>query len=404
MLRKKSDFTKPAISFEIQQKIFEFAVNEGVELVDALKHHGYTFDDLIYEESNHWDIPKPKLLIDYKTKANGIPFVSFFTGCGGIDIGFETAGYEHIAAFEFNELFCKTLRKNRPNWKVFGPPTHSGDVSDVPKIIETLKLIIPSNFDGIFVGGPPCQPFSIASNQRFYKSGGNFKRIGFENKTNGNLLFDYVKIIKNFRPICFLIENVPGLRDLDGGEQLSEATRELECVGYNINSPFILNAANFGVPQFRERLFVIGTRNGTSPIYPTPLDTHFCSGSVLNRDQGEVSNIETRIHKLNSVQRYCKLGYGQRDSLGRVDRLNPLFPSKTVIAGGTNGGGRSHLHPEIPRTLSVRECARLQTFPDEYAFVGSTARQFTQVGNAVPPILATQIGQAIAFSVFKAHQ
>jgi len=78
--------------------------------------------------------------------------------------------------------------------------------------------------------------------------------------------------------------------------------------------------------------------------------------------------------------------------------LNPR--SKTVIAGGTNGGGRSHLHPEIPRTLSVRECARLQTFPDDYKFVGSTARQFTQVGNAVPPVLAAQLALAIASSIF----
>jgi DNA (cytosine-5)-methyltransferase 1 len=95
-----------------------------------------------------------------------------------------------------------------------------------------------------------------------------------------------------------------------------------------------------------------------------------------------------------------RLGYGQRDQLGRVDRLDPLLPSKTVIAGGTKGGGRSHLHPEIPRTLSVRECAHLQTFPNDYIFMGASARQFTQVGNAVPPILAAQIGNSLAESYF----
>lgn len=96
------------------------------------------------------------------------------------------------------------------------------------------------------------------------------------------------------------------------------------------------------------------------------------------------------------------LAYGARDQLGRVDRLHPALPSKTVITGGTAGGGRSHLHPEIPRTLSVRECARLQTFPDDYAFVGATARQFTQVGNAVPPLLAARVGKAIAETYFQA--
>ena len=113
-----------------------------------------------------------------------------------------------------------------------------------------------------------------------------------------------------------------------------------------------------------------------------------------------LANIETREHKAESVLRYMELAYGQRDQLGRVDRLDPLSPAKTVIAGGTKGGGRSHLHPEVPRTLSVRECARLQSFPDEYEFVGTSGRQFTQVGNAVPPVLAAQIGKSILTSFF----
>ena len=393
---------KLPISLELQKELFEFALKNGVELKGALDHHGYSFDDLIYEESHKkkWIGPTPKTLLDYKSDSNNVPFVSFFTGCGGIDLGFEAAGFEHIAAFEFNELFCKTLRKNRPAWKIYGPPTHSGDVSNVQEVIDSLGVIIPTNFEGIFVGGPPCQPFSIASNQRFSKSGDNFKRVGFEHKQNGNLLFDYVNIIKYFRPTCFLIENVPGLRDLDGGAQLSTALHELEKSGYKIDTPLILNAADYGIPQFRERLFVVGSRNGNSALYPAPSNIHYGAGSVLKRIQGNAKNTETRVHKLNSVTRYYKLGYGKRDQLGRVDRLNPTIPSKTVIAGGTNGGGRSHLHPEIPRTLSVRECARLQTFPDEYIFVGSTARQFTQVGNAVPPVLAAQLAISIAASVF----
>jgi DNA (cytosine-5)-methyltransferase 1 len=94
------------------------------------------------------------------------------------------------------------------------------------------------------------------------------------------------------------------------------------------------------------------------------------------------------------------LEYGARDQRGRVDRLNPILPSKTVIAGGNSGGGRSHLHPYIPRTLSVRESARIQTFPDEYEFLGPSARQFTQVGNAVPPVLAAQLADSIKKSFF----
>lgn len=393
------------MDIKTQKKILSIARNEQIELVDALKEYGYGYDNLIYYDSHTrvWESQKPKPLMDYRCKPHGIPVVSFFTGCGGIDLGFEAAGYEHLAAFEFNELFCKTLRKNKPNWKVYGPPTHSGDVSRVDEVISSLESIIPKNFEGIFAGGPPCQPFSIASNQRFAKSGKNFKRVGFEHKKNGNLLFNYIDIIKHFRPVCFLIENVPGLRDLDGGEQLSIAINDLKKAGYQVQEPMVLNAADYNIPQFRERLFVIGTRNGRSVSYPRPSLLRYGSGAVLYRDQGNVQNTETRIHKLSSIERYCQLGYGQRDKLGRVDRLDPLFPSKTVIAGGTNGGGRSHLHPEIPRTLSVRECARLQTFPDNYVFVGPTARQFTQVGNAVPPVLAAQLGLTIASSVFKAQ-
>ncbi|MCK5679610.1 DNA cytosine methyltransferase [bacterium] len=405
-MSRDNESSQSPIQLETQKQIFSFAEKKNIQLVESLRHHGYTFDDLVYEESHlkKWNGPKPKLLSNYKSKSNGIPMVSFFTGCGGIDLGFEAAGYEHMAAFELNELFCKTLRKNRPSWKVFGPPTHSGDVSNTSEVIKSLESIIQPNFDGIFVGGPPCQPFSIASNQRFSKSGENFKRVGFEHETNGNLLFNYLKIIKHFKPACFLIENVPGLRDLDGGKQLSEAIRALQQVGYSVDEPSVLNAADYGVPQFRERLFVIGSRNGNSPIYPTPCTAHFGAGSVLQRLQGNAKNTETRVHKLNSVMRYYKLGYGKRDQLGRVDRLDPTIPSKTVIAGGTNGGGRSHLHPEIPRTLSVRECARLQTFPDDYIFVGSTARQFTQVGNAVPPVLAAQLAISIASSIFSTKE
>jgi hypothetical protein len=108
----------------------------------------------------------------------------------------------------------------------------------------------------------------------------------------------------------------------------------------------------------------------------------------------------TRKHEAESIERYMRLGFGGRDKLGRVDRIDPFRPSKTIIAGGTGGGGRSHLHPYIPRTMSVRECARLQTFPDTYVFSGPVARQFTQVGNAVPPVLAYVMAKAIYESIY----
>ncbi len=382
--------------FARQTQLITRSIDEEIDLLELLAANGLDCDDLVYANSKsvRWTGAKPPSLGSFSSQCN-IPVVSFFTGCGGMDLGLEALGFKHVAAFEFNEIFCKTLRKNRPDWNVFGPPYHSGDVSKFADIVDALTPLISKPFEGLFVGGPPCQPFSIAANQRFSRDGENFKRTGFNHEKNGNLLFDFVNLIIEFRPSTFLIENVPGLRDLDGGEQLSVAIRKLEQAGYVVAEPQVLDAADHGVPQYRQRMFVVGSRRPGRFLYPEKT-AHFGSSSVLDDLPATISlNHETRRHRPESIQRYMALDYGQRDQLGRVDRLTPNKPSKTVIAGGTNGGGRSHLHPEIPRTLSVRECARLQTFPDDYQFVGPTARQFTQVGNAVPPVLAAVVGRKI---------
>lgn len=378
------------------------ALERGVRSGSTLGEIGLGYDDLVYRDSYslRWAGPRHVTLTDVAPSSAAIPLVSFFTGCGGMDLGLEAAGYRHVAAFEINELFCKTLRRNRPGWTVFGPPTHDGDVSNVQTVIAALGRMIKAPFEGVFVGGPPCQPFSIAANQRFAKGGDNFKRVGFAHERNGNLLFDYVDAILAFRPAAFLVENVPGLRDIDGGLQLRDAIGRLVTAGYSVEEPFVLNAADFGVAQHRQRLFVVGSRSVKRFTQPKAANTRIGCGAVLNDIPLGLPNHVTRDHAVQSLLRYRLLGYGARDQLGRVDRLDPSRPSKTVIAGGLNGGGRSHLHPEIPRTLSVRECARLQSFPDDYVFVGPTARQFTQVGNAVPPVLAARMGKAIEDSYF----
>ncbi|MBP2558356.1 DNA (cytosine-5)-methyltransferase 1 [Neorhizobium galegae] len=378
------------------------AAAAGEDICDVMERVGCTIDDLVYSNSRSlvWTGARPRSLKDFAPAAKGVPVVSFFTGCGGMDLGLEALGFEHKAAFEFNEIFCKTLRVNRPKWKVFGPPHYNGDVSKTEEIIEQLTGIISNPFEGVFVGGPPCQPFSIAANQRFSKSGENFKRVGFAHSKNGNLLFKFVDLVVHFRPAAFIIENVPGLRDLDGGEQLGEAIKILTAAGYAVEDPEVWDAADYGVPQFRQRMFVVGSRVGGKFEMPERL-SHVGCGSVLDTlPKSMDENHETRRHAVASIMRYRVLDYGKRDQLGRVDRLTPTRPSKTVIAGGTNGGGRSHLHPEIPRTLSVRECARLQTFPDSYRFLGPNARQFTQVGNAVPPVLAATLATQVAKAYF----
>ena len=400
--QRKAVLDAPAPRYVFQSTILNTAENEGLYLADALSRFGMHYEDLVYADSRsrRWEGQPPLQLADFASEPNGVPFVSFFAGCGGMDLGFECAGFAHVAAFEINELFCKTLRRNRPQWHVVGPPSHNGDVSDLEEVTNHLLQRISVPFDGVFVGGPPCQPFSIAAHQRFSKSGENYKRIGFDHEQVGCLLFDYMALIEFFQPSCFVIENVAGLRDLDDGEQIGYVIDRLSERGYTVHEPTVVNAADYGVPQARERLFVIGTQNGNQFEFPPASTEPIGCGAVLGENPVSAVNHDIRMHKLSSVRRYRDLGYGERDHLGRVDRLDPCSPSKTVIAGGMSGGGRSHLHPEIPRTLTVRECARLQTFPDDFVFVGTTGRQFTQVGNAVPPVLAAQIALAIANGVF----
>lgn len=387
-----------------QIEIVNYCLNEDVNLAQYLASIGWSYDDLQYENNLIPDTTKQRYyrLSDFKKKKNKIPVVSFFSGAGGLDLGFEAAGFSHLALVEKNEIFCNTLRSNRPKWNVYGPPKFSGDVSNFDEMVGLLAKDVPEvGFDGVFVGGPPCQPFSIAANQRFSKSGDGFKRIGFAHKTNGNLLFEYIALIKHFKPRVFLIENVPGLVEVDGGEQLQRAYAELEAEGYTVNEPAVLMASEHCVPQQRIRLFIVGNRVGKQYQPPQATNQPLFCGAVFNLSLDGVENHITRCHNAESVLRYMKLDYGCRDQLGRVDRLNPLLPSKTVIAGGTAGGGRSHLHPYIPRTISVRESARLQTFPDDYIFTGPVARQFTQVGNAVPPILGAQLATSIFNSFYR---
>jgi DNA (cytosine-5)-methyltransferase 1 len=379
----------------------------GTDVQSALKDKGLTLDALRYQDNQ--SLPDMsgidyKFIDDIIPPNDTIPAVSFFSGAGGMDIGFHYAGFDNLASVEFNKIFCETLRLNNPNKVVIGPPDSTGDVRNFEEIAAALreKVGIPIPFEGVFHGGPPCQSFSMAANQRFAKGDENFKRVGFSHSEYGNLLYDYIRLIETFQPRVFVIENVPGLKQMDGGAQLAVALQSLEKLGYVIAEPTIVNAADYGVPQMRQRLFVVGSRGVEQPfVYPAKDEQRIPCYKALERPLNDVPNNETREHKAGSLLRYVKLGYGQRDQLGRVDRLDPTKPSKTVIAGGLKGGGRSHLHPLFPRTLSARESARLQTFPDNYIFTGPSARQFTQIGNAVPPMLAYRMADAIRKQVFE---
>ena len=343
------------------------------------------------------------------SKAKKPIVVSFFTGAGGLDEGFRAAGFEIGCCVELEKWACDTLRKNHPKTPVMGPPEHSGDIKEISASdIYKFSGITEGEID-VLIGGPPCQPFSQAATQRFLSSDDRFKRLGFNDEKKGTLLFDYIDLILEIKPRVFLLENVPGLMTVDGGKQLQNVLKILRENGYSHTEPQVIDAVAYGVPQNRKRLIIWGSRTIKNPRMPEATNTpikglfnenirvvaHALSGMVQS-----LPNHVPRSHSESSILRYKTLKFGQREKLGRVDRLDPCMPSKTVIAGGSNGGGRSHLHPFIARTMTVRECARLQTFKDSYVFEGSIARQFTQVGNAVPPLLAEKIARKIMETEF----
>ncbi|MGH7904424.1 MAG: DNA cytosine methyltransferase [Candidatus Dormibacteraceae bacterium] len=328
--------------------------------------------------------------------------LSLFTGCGGMDLGFEVTGFHSTAMVEIEKFACATLRFNFPNARVIGPPEANGDIRQL-----CAEDVVDVPVD-LLIGGPPCQSFSIAAGQRFLRGDAKFKRIGFMDRARGTLVHDYLRLLAEIRPKVFVIENVPGLMELDGASNLSAILDVCRDLGYSVAEPRILQAADYGVPQYRRRLMILGAL-GAAPEYPVP--THSPRPSLFEKpyvtvaealiglDPSTPSHLP-RNHFATSIQRYRTLCVGQREQLGRVDRLDPCRPSKTVIAGGSNGGGRSHLHPLLARTMTVRECARLQTFPDGFEFSGTMSRQFTQVGNAVPPLLAEVLARQIGEQFF----
>ena len=395
------------LTADSQTAILRECEASGLSLDAALSARGIDYESLVYADeatARKWKPANGEKFVPVDKRpavAGGIPCVSFFSGAGGMDIGFKAAGFRNVADVEINPMFCETLRKNGAE-NVVGPPFAAGDMNDFPAVIAALEALgVPRDFPGVFHGGPPCQSFSVAANQRFSKNGENFKRTGFHHAKLGNLLFCYIQVILHFRPETFLIENVDGLLSIDGGEQVAKAYESLRDGGYDVTPPRVVDAADYGVPQKRLRTIIVGSRVGHFS-FPEPAPVRLSAGSVFTTPCDGLQGHVTRKHEAESVERYMRLSFGKRDKLGRVDRLDPFRPSKTIIAGGTGGGGRSHLHPYIPRTMSVRECARLQTFPDSYEFTGPIARQFTQVGNAVPPVLAYVMAKAIHDSIYAA--
>lgn len=312
--------------------------------------------------------------------------LDLFAGAGGLSVGLHASGFDTVAAVEIGKDAAATYRNAFPSTEVL-----QADIKQVDfKRWRGVDLV---------AGGPPCQPFSTGGLQRGSGDARDF-------------LPDFVRAVVEAQPRVFLMENVPGLAAF--GEYLHETLRPL-MAAYRISGPHIVNAADYGVPQSRRRMIIIGCREERDFRFPDPnLAVRLPAGAVLSYKVVGEPNPSKIV--------YCKTPdlrpnpyHGQLFN-GGGRAINLDVPAPTILAAA--GGNKTHFldcGDEVPayhrhlrlggaprvgelpgaRRLTVRESAAVQTFPADFEFLGSRSSQYTQVGNAVPPRLAEMLGLAI---------
>ncbi|WP_090139774.1 DNA cytosine methyltransferase [Limnohabitans sp. DM1] len=350
------------------------------------------------------------------SKKNGLKplkLVSLFSGGGGLDLGLEAAGFETVFATDIDHHSCETLKKGKEKAAKLGKPflsnavIHEADILSLSSNLVMEKANLKPGETDLLAGGPPCQAFSVFG-----------KRLGIKDP-RGQLPQQYIRLLSELQPKSFVFENVFGLLTIHGGETFKELCEILSNPSNDLSyeiSVHRLNASDYGVPQSRDRVFIIGTRIGKSLSNIPPLcfdekkedkdKTHLRKRTVGDAFKGlpplgeKLANHYGREHSQRIIDRYESLIFGERDHKTRINRLDPNRPSYTIIVGSDKGGGKGHVHPHEPREVSPRESARIQTFPDWWDFSGTSRHPIRQIGNAVPPILAAVIGREIASNFF----
>lgn len=357
----------------------------------------------------------------------------FFAGCGGFSKGFELAGYDIVVANDNWKPAKETYEYN-----------HKGTQFILKNIEELEPREIANIYNGtpdVIIGGPPCQGFSLAG----------LRQLDDE---RNRLYREFVRMVHEFQPKMFVMENVPGLVKRAKGYFVEQIIRDFKEIGYHVEYQ-VLKAADYGVPQIRQRVFFIGSRNNEYPIYFPPkthydpngkldlfnanlqeyitlgqaisdlplLDDPSYLGDEIQEYTKEPENDYQRFMRRNSkfVYNHIATNHSQktRDIIRLVPegknykslpeelrgtrkfnvawtRLDSKVPSYTV-----DTGHRHHFHPWADRVPTVRENARIQSFDDSFIFRGSKTSQYIQVGNAVPPLLARAVAQSLMFSLNK---
>ena len=333
---------------------------------------------------------------NFVVPANEYKVLELFAGAGGLAVGMEKAGLKCVALNEIDKHACETLRKNRPKWNVL-----EGDIKD-------FNFSEYHNQVDVVTGGFPCQAFSYAG-----------KRLGFED-ARGTLFYEFARVVKEVNPPICIGENVKGLLSHDNGKTLQGMISILDEIGYNVVPVEVLKAINYKVPQKRERLILVGIRKDIKIKYeyPKPYKKIYNLSDALKKGELFASNVPVSVG--------AKYPESKKQVLDLVPpkgywRDLPLEIQKSFMGGSFYlGGGKTGMarrigwdepcltltcspaqkqtercHPEETRPFTVREYARIQTFPDDWKFEGPITQQYKQIGNAVPVNLGKEVGYSI---------
>lgn len=318
--------------------------------------------------------------------------IDLFSGAGGLSLGLKKAGWNGLLASDFDAQACATYRRNFKGVEVLEGDVRTADWTSLKGKVDLVA------------GGPPCQPFSVAGNQRAHHD-------------TRDMLPEFVRAVREIKPKLFLMENVAGLTSSRHLPYFVKKLAELELLGYELHFQ-ILNAADYGVAQDRLRVIVLGGLKG-KPVFPAK--THgvgnrlfVAAGDVLDDAPQDEPNRAIVTYAKNPILRPSPWAGMLVNGGGRPIDLSK--PSQTIPASA--GGNRTHIIDECgilldyhahlqnggaPRSglveqvrrLTVRESARIQSFPDSFEFIGQRSAKYRQVGNAVPPLLGKAVGEAL---------